>query len=368
MLEVLAKCTKCGGIIKVDCEQKFDICKLCKKVIVTEDAINDFTNYYLSLNVTDLAEKNVSKKTPVTSKNNGLGEMPCECYEYKGTPRPFSIPIYFVNEDTAIIVWESIGDFWLAKWFDKYLRSSLKDKLSRVKNLKIYNLHNSNENLSDKFRSSNAYTLQKISHSVSRLLIVLFPNVSNVNIEEETFWYDDIQEKNVYVTKEILYDFLLYVLLVKTGCKVTYAPNVTEELKEIIDELGNSDFIKIKNKFDEDWWGYSKLEKIVINVDENSQFDNKDIDSIARRMDCLKIIEIVLKNDNIRTARNLKKLISYDGIIKTIMSAQEENNIKIEYKNLTQHMQWLLKERCYYCGGELKFWSGKCKSCGRGQP
>lgn len=43
---VLAKCTECGGTIKVDSEKKLGICENCGQPFVVEEAINNFTNYY----------------------------------------------------------------------------------------------------------------------------------------------------------------------------------------------------------------------------------------------------------------------------------------------------------------------------------
>ena len=43
---VLAKCTECGGTIKVDSDKKLGVCENCGEPFVVEDAINNFTNYY----------------------------------------------------------------------------------------------------------------------------------------------------------------------------------------------------------------------------------------------------------------------------------------------------------------------------------
>lgn len=43
---VLAKCTECGGTIKVESEKKLGVCENCGQPFVVEEAINNFTNYY----------------------------------------------------------------------------------------------------------------------------------------------------------------------------------------------------------------------------------------------------------------------------------------------------------------------------------
>lgn len=43
---VLAKCTECGGTIKVESEKKLAVCENCGQPFVVEEAINNFTNFY----------------------------------------------------------------------------------------------------------------------------------------------------------------------------------------------------------------------------------------------------------------------------------------------------------------------------------
>lgn len=43
---VLAKCTECGGTIKVESEKKLGVCENCGQPFVVEEAINNFTNFY----------------------------------------------------------------------------------------------------------------------------------------------------------------------------------------------------------------------------------------------------------------------------------------------------------------------------------
>lgn len=43
---VLAKCTECGGTIKVESDKKLAVCENCGQPFVVEEAINNFTNYY----------------------------------------------------------------------------------------------------------------------------------------------------------------------------------------------------------------------------------------------------------------------------------------------------------------------------------
>lgn len=50
---VLAKCTECGGTIKVDSEKKLGVCENCGEPFVVEDAINNFTNYYTTNYITN---------------------------------------------------------------------------------------------------------------------------------------------------------------------------------------------------------------------------------------------------------------------------------------------------------------------------
>jgi len=50
---VLAKCTECGGTIKIESEKKLGICEHCGEPFVVEDAINNFTNYYTTNYITN---------------------------------------------------------------------------------------------------------------------------------------------------------------------------------------------------------------------------------------------------------------------------------------------------------------------------
>lgn len=47
---VLAKCTECGGTIKVESEQKLGVCEHCGEPFVVEDAIQTFNTYYQTTN------------------------------------------------------------------------------------------------------------------------------------------------------------------------------------------------------------------------------------------------------------------------------------------------------------------------------
>lgn len=155
-----------------------------------------------------------------------------EYYSYIDIVGSFRIPISFIDTEKAVLSFDSLDDIWAI--YSEYaidkmkskIKNSLKDKLGKVNILILLNLNKNNEEY------SKTHGLHKYSSSMKNLLTVLFPNVKNIIVEEDTGYYDEIEEKQVSLLKELILPFINERLLkcdLEDTINVSYNNNLPDD-------------------------------------------------------------------------------------------------------------------------------------------
>lgn len=195
---------------------------------IGNDAFKNCTNLYyknidlLNVNCTDFETISIAKSMGIVPIiKHELVECKCaRCHKYflesckkeeihyRDSFTSFSVYLVFINDKTVIFSNGSIYDIWTiysSYSIDEFwggIRSSLKEKLAGIETLILLNLNKNN------LKYCEAYGLSKYSGSMKNLLTVLFPNVSNIKIEEDTGYYDDIQEKQISLLNDLVLPFI----------------------------------------------------------------------------------------------------------------------------------------------------------------
>lgn len=196
---------------------------------IGNDAFKNCTNLYyknkdlLNVNCTDFETISIAKSMGIVPIiKHELVECKCaRCHKYfldfcekeeihysGGCFNSFSVYLVFINDKTVIFSNDSINDIWLIEnsySFDKFwggIRNSLKEKLAGIETLILLNLNKNNR------KAFEDYHLYSYSSTMEKLLTVLFPNVSNIKIEEDTGYYDDIQEKQISLLNDLVLPFI----------------------------------------------------------------------------------------------------------------------------------------------------------------
>lgn len=194
---------------------------------IGNDAFKNCTNLYyknkdfLNVNCTDFETISIAKSMGIVPIiKHELVECKCaRCHKYflesckkeeihRGGYNSFSVYLVFINDKSVIFSNDSIYDIW--SLYDSYdidefwggIRSSLKEKLAGIETLILLNLNKNNRKYCETFG------LNKYSDSMKNLFTVLFPNVSNIKIEEDTGYYDDIQEKQISLLNDLVFPFI----------------------------------------------------------------------------------------------------------------------------------------------------------------
>ena len=194
---------------------------------IGNDAFKNCTNLYyknkdlLNVNCTDFETISIAKSMGIVPIiKHELVECKCaRCHKYFlesckkeeihcGGYNSFSVYLVFINDKSVIFSNDSIYDIWSlygSYRIDEFwggIRSSLKEKLAGIETLILLNLNKNNRKYCETFG------LNKYSDSMKNLFTVLFPNVSNIKIEEDTGYYDDIQEKQISLLNDLVFPFI----------------------------------------------------------------------------------------------------------------------------------------------------------------
>lgn len=194
---------------------------------IGNDAFKNCTNLYyknkdlLNVNCTDFETISIAKSMGIVPIiKHELVECKCaRCHKYflesckkeeihGGGYNSFSVYLVFINDKTIIFSNDSIYDIWTidsSYSIDEFwggIRSSLKEKLAGIENLILLNLNKNN------CKYCETFGLSRYSDSMKNLFTVLFPNVSNIKIEEDTGYYDDIQEKQISLLDDLVLPFI----------------------------------------------------------------------------------------------------------------------------------------------------------------
>ena len=131
-----------------------------------------------------------------------------ESYKYSNTCSNFDVSLNFIdNEKVAFSNYSIYGIWAVSSEHDidamrRVIKNSLRKKLSSVHTLILLNLNEKNEKYCETFG------LHQYSPSMENLLTVLFPNVKSIIIEEDTGYYDEIEEKQVSLLNELVLPFI----------------------------------------------------------------------------------------------------------------------------------------------------------------
>lgn len=195
---------------------------------IGNDAFKNCTNLYyknkdlLNVNCTDFETISIAKSMGIVPIiKHELVECKCaRCHKYfldfcekekihyGDSYNSFSVYLVFINDKTVIFSNDSIYDIWTiysSYSIDEFwggIRSSLKEKLAGIETLILLNLNKNN------LKYCETFGLSKYSDSMKNLFTVLFPNVSNIKIEEDTGYYDEIEEKQVSLLNELVLPFI----------------------------------------------------------------------------------------------------------------------------------------------------------------
>lgn len=196
---------------------------------IGNNAFKNCTNLYyknkdlLNVNCTDFETISIAKSMGIVPIiKHELVECKCaRCHKYflefcetekihyrDGYCGSFSVYLVFINDKTVIFSNDSIYNIWTLNSsysINKFwggIRSSLKEKLAGIETLILLNLNKTN------CKYCETFGLSEYSGAIKNLFTVLFPNVSNIKIEEDTGYYDDIQEKQISILNYLVLPFI----------------------------------------------------------------------------------------------------------------------------------------------------------------
>jgi hypothetical protein len=90
---VVAKCTECGGTVKVDSDKKAAVCDSCGNAFIVEDAINNYTNQFF--NNTNISDSTVTIINEAV--NNEFEITGGELISYRGEATDVVIPANIIK-------------------------------------------------------------------------------------------------------------------------------------------------------------------------------------------------------------------------------------------------------------------------------
>lgn len=131
-----------------------------------------------------------------------------EYYRYSSDVGSFVVSLNFIDKEKVAFSNSCIEKIWAVyseydiEGMKKMMKNSLSKRLSSVDTLILLNLNETNGKYNEIFG------LQKYSDSMKNLMTVLFPNVKNIIIEEDTGYYDEIEEKQVSLLNELVLPFI----------------------------------------------------------------------------------------------------------------------------------------------------------------
>ena len=182
----------------------------------------DALNISHSLGITPnlVHELNENKKC-VRCGTYVLKDVQSVLYNHKkrGDIGSFSVPIYLINQETALLSWNTFeknigslgGDHWRfsREWINQYISSELSEKGRQIRILIILELNSDKKELftGGYYDSGSCY-----SESLKILFSTLFPNVEKILIEEDTTYYNPINQKQYTVTETILGPYLKKII------------------------------------------------------------------------------------------------------------------------------------------------------------
>lgn len=164
----------------------------------------------------------------------------------------FSVPIYLINQETALLSWKTFYEIWLLNNGDysieeikKYISSELSEKGKQIRTLIILDLNRDKK----KVISSENNTVYAYSGSLKNLFSTLFPNVEKVLVEEDTTHYNTIEQKQESVTEAILKPYLKKIIFenkFENRRNVFYSEKLPDSFKHSVENL-----FEEKAQFDE---------------------------------------------------------------------------------------------------------------------
>ena len=195
---------------------------------IGNDAFKNCTNLYyknkdlLNVNCTDFETISIAKSMGIVPIiKHELVENKCvncnkyvfdssqkEYYRYSSDVGSFVVSLNFIDKEKVAFSNSCIEEIWAVyseydiEKMKKMMKNSLSKRLSSVETLILLNLNETNGKYSEIFG------LQNYSDSMKNLMTVLFPNVKNIIIEEDTGYYDEIEEKQVSLLNELVLPFI----------------------------------------------------------------------------------------------------------------------------------------------------------------
>lgn len=157
----------------------------------------------------------------------------------------FSITLSFVDNEKVIFSNQSIYDLHLlndnndVQRFSGQIKNSLKEKLANVKTLILLDLNENHRKYNE------LIGLRKYSDTMKNLLDVLFPNIDNIVIEEDTGYYDSIKEKQVSLLDDLVFPFIAEKLN-NSSLQVSWNKNIPVASISKIAEKVNAKADKVK--------------------------------------------------------------------------------------------------------------------------
>ena len=204
----------------------------------------DTLNISNSLGITSnlLHELNENKKC-VRCGTYVLKDVQSVRYNFKDTINSFSVPIYFINQETALLSWYTFENIWLLDKGDysvneikKCTSSELSEKGRQIRTLIILELNiDKKEVIRGEYRTSSAY-----SASLKNLFSTLFPNVEKILVEEDTTQYNSIEQKQESVTEAILWPYLKKIIFenkFENKRTVYYSEKLPDSFKHSVERL-----------------------------------------------------------------------------------------------------------------------------------
>ncbi len=208
-----------------------------KEINCNEDEI---INCAVKMGINPLIKHELVENKCVNCKKYVFDSLQIESYEYSSTISHFVVSLNFINDEKVAFSNFSIYEIWSVNSDNdidamrRVMKNSLRKKLSSVDTLILLNLNEKNEKYEEYFG------LYKYSSSMKNLLTVLFPNVKNIIVEEDTGYYDEIEEKQVSLLNELVFPFIREKLMncdLEDVINVSYNHNLPNNFIASLNEI-----------------------------------------------------------------------------------------------------------------------------------
>lgn len=185
---------------------------------------HEIINCAVKMGISPIIKHELVENKCVNCKKYIFNSSQIESYKYSGTCCYINVSLSFIDNEKVVFSNSSIYEIWGVysehniEAMKRVMKNSLKEKLSSVNTLILLNLNENNKKYCE------TYGLYKYSSSMKNLLTVLFPNVKNIIVEEDTGYYDEIEEKQVSLLKELILPFIKEKL---TSCNFENDVNIS---------------------------------------------------------------------------------------------------------------------------------------------